>query len=192
MYPETAFLLTALLLSTSSPLAQNGTAAQPYDDDQAYRVYSVLLPKQESAEFAKDTLVIREESVVSPEPPEACLTDAANKKFAEAIADYKRVNGKPWLLQRQFEVQRAYEIVNTYTIDILLRRGGWDAFYQRYPGSGGYAIFSAVGFNKDKTQAIVYAGSSCGNLCGRWGLHLLEKIGNQWKEVQGVTCVTVS
>ncbi|HEY6765907.1 MAG TPA: hypothetical protein VI386_14175 [Candidatus Sulfotelmatobacter sp.] len=63
---------------------------------------------------------------------------------------------------------------------------------QRNPNSGGYIILSAVGFNKEKTEAFVYSGSSCGSLCGHWGFHLLEKIDGNWKKVPGVSCVTVS
>ena len=53
-------------------------------------------------------------------------------------------------------------------------------------------MMSAVGFNEDKTLAVVYSGSTCGGECGRWSLHLFEKIDGKWKSLPGVTCVTVS
>ena len=192
MQSQAVLAVAVVLLSTLSASAQNATAAEPYSVDDAYRIYGVLLPQQESAEFAKGTLVIQEETVSNPEAPERCLTAAAANKFKDAIADYKRVNSKPWLLQRQLQIEKPYEIVGTKTIDVLFRQGGWDAFYERYPDSGGYVIFSAVGFNQDKTQAIVYAGSSCGNLCGRWSLHLMEKIAGKWEQAPGINYVTVS
>jgi hypothetical protein len=51
---------------------------------------------------------------------------------------------------------------------------------------------SPISFNKARTLAVVYTGSSCGNLCGRWSFHLLEKINGNWKEVPGVTCMMLS
>ena len=86
----------------------------------------------------------------------------------------------------------AQDRVSSETIETLFKRDGWDAFYKRYPGSGGYVIVSAVGFNRGKSQAIVYTGSVCGNLCGRWSFHLLEKVDGNWKQATGVTCVSVS
>ena len=95
-------------------------------------------------------------------------------------------------MQRQFQIEKDYEIVNSDTIRTLFKDGGWDSFYKRYPHSGGYVIMSAVGFNTEKTRAIVYTGSSCGALCGSWRFHLLEKIDARWKEVPGVNCSMVS
>lgn len=63
---------------------------------------------------------------------------------------------------------------------------------ERYPGSGGILPMSSVGFNKEKTCAIVYFGSSCGSLCGAWSFHLLEKVNGKWREIPGVTCHTGS
>jgi hypothetical protein len=77
-------------------------------------------------------------------------------------------------------------------IHTLLKSDGWDGFYKRYLDSGGFIIVSPVGFNPDKTQAIVYSGSSCGSLCGRWSFHLLEKVAGKWREAPGVTCFSVS
>lgn len=51
---------------------------------------------------------------------------------------------------------------------------------------------SAVGFDKARNRAVVYTGSSCNNLCGRWRFPLLERVHGEWKEVPGVTCVEVS
>jgi hypothetical protein len=120
------------------------------------------------------------------------VTPEAASRFKDAIADYKRLNKKPWLLQRQFQIEKPYEIVSSDAIGVLFKDSGWDSFYKRYPDSGGYVIMSAVGFNKEKTRAVVYTGSACGGLCGLWRFHLLEKIDGNWKEVPGVSCSMVS
>ena len=61
---------------------------------------------------------------------------------------------------------------------------GWDGFYLKYPGSPGLVTFSAVGFNRDRTQAFLYAGNSCGWLCGSGGYALLEKRDGRWLVVR--------
>jgi len=175
-----------------APWGQHSAAAKPYDVAEAYQVYSALLPREESAEFAKGTLVIQQETEARQEPPEPCLTPDAAAKFKDAVVDYKQVNSKPWLLQRQFQIEKPYELVNSDTIKVLFKQGDWDGFYRRYPDSGGYLSLSAVGFNPERSRAIVYTGSACGNLCGRWAWHLMEKIDGKWQEVPEVSCVTVS
>jgi len=65
---------------------------------------------------------------------------------------------------------------------------------ERVPGSGGYVEMSAVGFNSDKTLALLYAGHSCGGLCGGGTYHLLKKADGKWTEINwpGTTCTWVS
>lgn len=186
-----AVLTVALMLCIYAGVAQESGERQAYDLDEAYAVYSGLLPQEESFGFATGTLVIHEETVPNPDAG-ACLTKEAAKKFRDAVSNFARVNSKDWALQRHFKIEKPYELVSEDTIRAALVEGDWENFYKRYPGSGGYITLSAVGFNPDKTQAIVYSGSQCGNLCGRWSFHLLEKVGGKWKEAPGVTCLLVS
>src|SRR5262245_16119535 len=50
----------------------------------------------------------------------------------------------------------------------------WTAFYNKYPLSSGLIFFSNVGFNEQHDQAFVYAGRSCGGLCGEGAYFLLQ------------------
>jgi hypothetical protein len=144
--------------------------------------------------FLKRTLVIQQNTIQKHEAHSSCLTVEAANKFKDAISDLDLLESKSWLLHRKFDFAKPYTLVDSSTIDRLFRHGseGWDSFYKRYPESGGYLTLSPVGFNKDKTQAIVYIASSCGSLCGRWGFHLLERVQGNWKEVPGVSCLMVS
>jgi hypothetical protein len=173
---------------------QTSVVSKPYDIEDAYQVYSLLLPHEESYGFAKGKLVIQQDTAKTHEVQTSCLTIEAANKFKDAISDFDRLENKSWLLQRRFEIAKPYILVSSDTVRQVFRQlpGGWDNFYKRYPDSGGYLTLSPVGFNKDKTQAIVHTGSSCGGLCGRWGFHLLEKVQGKWKEVPGVTCSLVS
>ncbi len=171
---------------------QTPVAAKTYDIMDAYQIYSLLLPHEESYGFAKGTLIIQEETVQKRDKPEPCVAAGSASRFKDAIADYSRVNREQWRLQRHFQIEKPYELVSSETIDAVFKEGGWGGFHKRHPDSGGSIIMSAVGFNKEKTLAIVYTGSSCGGLCGSWRFHLFEKVNNEWKEAPGITCSMVS
>ena len=57
----------------------------------------------------------------------------------------------------------------------------WGNFYKRFSDSSGLVSFSKVGFNEQHDQAFVYAGRTCGGLCGAGGYVLLKKVNGQWK-----------
>ncbi len=191
-------LVGALVLGCSATmLAQQSDSPEPYNEDEAYRVYDVLLPQDSSP----GTLVIQQQtfgplSQDGPVPlgPEGCLTAAAASEFKDAIRDYNRRNQKKWLLQRKFSLARPYEIIDPGTLSTMFQQAdGWDKFSQRFPRSSGIYDMSAVGFDQDNARAIVYLGKSCGWLCGDWDFHLLRKINGKWEDVRtGITCHTVS
>ena len=56
----------------------------------------------------------------------------------------------------------------------------WTKFYKKYPDSSGIIFFSNVGFNDEHSQAFVYAGRSCGGLCGEGEYILLNKVNGRW------------
>lgn len=57
---------------------------------------------------------------------------------------------------------------------------GWKNFFSKFPNAPGILLVSRVGFNSDKTEAVVYAGKSCGTLCGEGYYVRLTKIGDRW------------
>ena len=58
--------------------------------------------------------------------------------------------------------------------------GFWTRFYKKHPNSSGVVFFSNVGFNDRHDQAFVYAGRSCGGLCGSADYILLGKVNGKW------------
>jgi len=185
--------LAFLLLSLGTSVAK-GTSRKSYEIDEAYQIYSLLLPQEESFGFAKGPMIIQKETV-SVSLDLACFDPKAASKFKDALAEYSRIRERVSLLQRKFQIEKRYELVSADTINLFFKeRGvdGWQHFYGRYPDSGGFMIVSPVGFNKAKTLAVLYTGSECGMVCGEWRFHLLEKVNNKWNEVSGVNCTTVS
>jgi hypothetical protein len=170
--------LILVVLNITAATGQWSSAVQRYEDADAYKVYNLLLPDEESYAFAKDALMIQE-NTVAEDISGACLTPADANRFKSAIAGYNRTYKRQWLLQRQFQIAKPYRIVGAKVVSAL----------PDHPqGAVSYVSLSAVGFNRDKTQAIVFMKSLCGGLCGSFRFHFLEKIDGKWKEAAIATC----
>lgn len=74
----------------------------------------------------------------------------------------------------------AVRLVPETVVDEIFRTNGWRAFYQQFPGSGGYAVVSRVGFDSKKTVAMVYLGVHRGSLSGRGRIYILRREHDQW------------
>lgn len=176
-----AMLLTAFFVSVVFAIPQDTTGSDvaTYDDAEAYRVYSTILPEELPWRQANvKTLVIRRET----EPHAVCNEPHKESKkiVGAAIADYKKKNEKKWLLGKQFDIAKPYEMISGDEIDTVFKTG-WRTFYQRHPGSDGWIELSAVGFNTSKTVAVVYTGQFCGSLCSGGGsFHILQKVSGKW------------
>jgi hypothetical protein len=187
-------LVAAPLRWSAIAAGQTSVALKPYEVEDAYQIYSLLLPHEESYSYAKGELIIQQDTEQKHEALSSCLTVEAANKFKDAISDLtiwrtrvgfcrgslKLQNRTIW--SAQLRLAKSFD--NCPVVGIVPNK--------RYPDSGGYFIVSLVGFNKNKTQAIVYTGSTCASLCGRWGFHLLEKVQGKWKEESGVTASLVS
>ena len=182
-------VILLLLVVSSLP---NQTTSSAYDDADAYEVYAAILPSEWPLRVAHaKQLVIRRET----RSFQMCLKPDTEiqARFGPAIADYIRQNEKKWLLQPRFSFASPYQFFEG-SFDAVLKQGGWDEYYRRYPESGGLIELSAVGFNVDKTVAVVYMGHSCGPLCGGGTFHVLEKVDGKWKpfEWKGSSCAWAS
>jgi hypothetical protein len=59
-------------------------------------------------------------------------------------------------------------------------RKAWAAFNKKFPSPNGYAIISNIGFNENRTQALVDVSNKCGENCGSEQLILLMKVNGSW------------
>jgi hypothetical protein len=103
----------------------------------------------------------------------------------ETPADFKERNQETMHLKESFTLAIPYRIVNYEKIEKLFPPGmpekGWKAFYQSYPKSNGYLTLSRVGFNKDRTEALVNTGWMRGALTGEGHYFLLSKRNGEWR-----------
>lgn len=161
-----------------APASQTSFAAaeaRAYDDPQAYDVYTAaLVAADQLQEQHPRKIIIREEA----EPYKMCIHPEGEsaRQITPAMADYARAIATPWRLQKKFKLAD-YELVAQSVLDALLKNNpqGWQEFRYRYTGSNGYVEFSPVGFNPDKTVAVVYMGQHCGNLCGSGQMFVMQK-----------------
>jgi hypothetical protein len=189
--------LTLLIASLTHASQRIAPEAQTpiYDVVEAYEVYAAILPSEWSWKDAKaKRLVIRANTTNS----NMCLQPDADsaKLIGAAIANYVQQNQHAWLLQSRLKIEKPYVLLSPEGIKSTFDRspGGWEAFYQMYPDSGGIIDLSAVGFNADKTIPIVYSGHDCGSLCGGGGFSVLQKKAGKWESLpwKGSACAWVS
>jgi hypothetical protein len=65
--------------------------------------------------------------------------------------------------------------------------GRWEEFYRRYPSCRGIVWLSRVGFNKNKSESLLYFGHQYDEAAGDGRLILLRKADGKWKGVEQVT-----
>ena len=188
-------LLLSLLLPFQSASANPSEPQSGYEIPEAYEVYSAILPSEWPwREANAKRLVIRSETRAY----KMCLSPEKGSEeiIGPAISDYVRQNQKTWLLQKNIRIEKPYEMIRADQIKAIFEQGieGWNAFYEKHPDSGGWIELSAVGFNADKTVAVVYMGHSCGGLCGGGQFHVLQKKDGKWLPLKwnGTSCNWVS
>ena len=185
-------VLLALAVLFPSPF-QAAQAPREYEDPEAYVVYATILPSDWIIRdaHAKHLVILRE-----TRPYQMCLRPEPEfvQAVGPAINDYTRINASAWLLQEKFDTDLSYELISKEQLRSTLGKGNWENFYAYYPDSKGFLELSAVGFNEDKTIAVVYLGHGCGLLCGGGGFHVLQKKDGKWIpfEWKGSSCAWVS
>ncbi|MBO0721788.1 MAG: hypothetical protein J2P41_13245 [Blastocatellia bacterium] len=191
-YKTILFLLLPLIIFQLGAVT-TGDQPQPYEDADAYEVYAAILPSNWTGSASKAIkLVIQSKASAF----KMCVKPKGEsiEILKDAISDYVELSKKSWLLQRRFSIEKPYELITSEELKSIFEHGSWEKFYVRYPNSGGVIDLSPVGFNKEKTVAIVYMGHSCGGLCGAGTFYVLQKKDGKWGPLKynGSSCSWVS
>lgn len=154
--------------------------AQPYAVPEAYEAYSAILPSEWSYAYSK-IILIKSETVTH----EMCLSpdEDSNKLLQDAIKDYNRLNQTAWKLQHRIGIDKQVQLVAPAVLSAPFKAAGftgWEEMRKQFPDSAGWLEFSAVGFNRDKSIAVLYAGHHCGELCGGGHFWTLQKVKGKW------------
>jgi hypothetical protein len=186
-------VLTALVAVSSmrSDTGQSRNPPAPYEDPDAYEVYSTVLLMDGAWQDSKALLILQN---IPPKEwpigsPWGALQGDENftEQFDGILKSFDQTNGEPLLLQYHFAISKPYQIVGSAELDAAFWRrapntvdDGWEGFRQSFPDSTGYLILSAVGFNSEKTVALVYVEYRCGGLCGSSRYCILKKRDGRW------------
>ena len=110
-----------------------------------------------------------------------------SKTFAGIFKSFEHANRQKMLLGYRFSIPKPYKIVSESELQSAFRqhpsndiRDGWEGFRESFPDSSGYLILSGVGFNSDRTMALVYIEHRCGNMCGASRYYILQKRDGEW------------
>jgi hypothetical protein len=150
------------------------------DDPEAYVVYEHAL----SVLQWPVTFVRRETTIGFPQPPKNVVCDPYlspdyDESWQSVLDDYVRQNS----IKRTLRPLFAFKLLASEEIENAFRDSPdveWTRFWNEIDRNG-YAEVSAVGFDKDKTRAIVYSALHCGGTCGK-GMHTAwQKRGGRWE-----------
>jgi hypothetical protein len=195
-----------LLLLFGLVIKASGQSNEPqiYNDSAAYEVYSAVLslpfggnlPKSKILIIRQDTLRNFGAYIDSDPGTTICLRpdDEYKPIVGPAIDEFVRMNKTKWRLQNKFDLKTPYKLVSSEAVLELIKKDGWQGFYSAYPDSGAFIDLSAVGFNTDKTIAVVSKGGWCGELCGEGGYYVMQKKLGKWIPLdwRGERCSWVS
>jgi hypothetical protein len=199
-----AILGNGRIFSSAKRLSQSQSSIREQRhgiEDEEYAVYSALINENTGDENINRPLVIKDKPtawVGSLEEEKSTFYEDLQKSSpnlsSETLDDLQAKNDETHTFTRRFDIKRKYILVSEKEIDDIFKKGGgrWEEFYRRYPETRGFVTFSRVGFNNDKTQALVYQAHSCGGLCGGGGYVLLVKINGVWTSKGTVGPVWVS
>lgn len=184
-------LLTALVVVSPMRLQTSQSRKSPvdYEDPDAYEAYSAILGMGGRWQDSKSLLILQD---IPPKEwpigsPQGALQGDAEftKQFDCIFKRFEQANSQSLLSQYHFAIAKPYKILSSAELEAAFRyptiyHDGWEGFRQSFPDSSGYLIFSAVGFNSEKTIALVYVDYRCGGLCGSSRYYILEKHDGHW------------
>jgi hypothetical protein len=176
--------------------AQSASRDTPLVDEE-YAVYDATISSLfEGGKVTFDSgaevrhLVIRELTVADDIEPGLLADDGTRLRQGLAtlttstVDDYKEKNKTARRLERAFDLSIPYVLVEDQSLEALLagdRGRGWRVFYEQHPDSGGVVGLSRVGFNNDRTQALVFVQHQCGDTCASGNYVLLTMVDGRYR-----------
>ncbi len=103
---------------------------------------------------------------------------------AATIADFRKREMQCRYFESKFNLRTKYVLTGKPERNSIFFKQdvkkAWDNFFRKYPGASGYLNFSNIGFNEDRTQALVNTYRKCGGSCGAEQMVLLTKANGRW------------
>jgi len=161
-------------------------------DDLDYRQYSLVL--EELFPETENPVVFQATSSVSASLGREyiqSMKDAYPEMDTTVFSDYILVNDSVYYLDDKFSAaSKQVTLVSNEEIQYIFNttdiNKGWEEFYRRFPNSAGEISFSRIGYNRDKTQAMVEIGNMYASLGGEGRLIFLKLENNEWKIAKAI------
>ena len=165
---------------TQNSGAANKQTPEIYADSDAYEIYGVLLKNLNRSQY-----IIEDQTPAHPNLTAAGvgIKGECLKEWAPVVQDFAERNRTGRKLSRNFPPSISYKLLSRAEINEMLVAKEAEPSSMRPPGSGESYTFSAVGFNHDRTYAIVKLTGNCPGLCGSTVPYFFEKHGTVWSEV---------
>jgi hypothetical protein len=187
-----SLLLLPETTRSQSPVSQTDllTAAEEKD---SYEIYSILL---RDAAMEGTRIAIAQNTRAFTGNLDVCLKASNDGKsaYSPVIENYIVKNATKATLERKFDSPR-YSLVGPAEVKAILEGRRSPSADPSVNDASVIFHVSAVGFNPDRTRALVHVGHYCGNMCGGGQYHLLIKKDGKWQadhEYRGTSCGWVS
>jgi hypothetical protein len=153
--------------------------------DEEYAVYSAILANEQ---YNNEVIVINDYTSHGLIANAKNLNQEVYSLTEDTINDYQVKNEKNQKLENNFTVQGKVVFISEKEESQLFRKGqdGWAMFYKKFPKAKRIISFSRVGFNQERTQALVSISMGCGWLCGEGSFMLLQKENEKWVVQQNI------
>jgi hypothetical protein len=99
----------------------------------------------------------------------------------DTIKDYLSKVRQNQKLENNFVVCGKVALITGIEIEQFVKGAkGWSGFRRKYPEAWGIIVFSRVGFDKERKQALLGVKTICGEKCGEGTFWFVEKKNNKW------------
>jgi hypothetical protein len=165
-------------------------------DPEEYVVYSALLNSKFASAKVQQFVINDETSSRTKQPFIGFIggrvgTGAKRPETeSDTMSDFDaKNNDNSCLLERRFDLKVEYILVADEKLHIIFVRDkdghldmeSWPRFYKLHPGTPGIVVFSRVGFNAKKDQALVYVAIQSGLVGGSGTYFVLAKSNKNWE-----------
>ena len=103
---------------------------------------------------------------------------------AKTVADFKGKSRTCRTIESKLTFPTKYILISQAERRAIFSKAdvnkSWQSFQQKYSGANGYINVSNIGFNEDRTQALVDTFRKCGDKCGGERMVLMTKVKGKW------------
>jgi hypothetical protein len=124
-----------------------------------------------------------------PRPPRSSYL--LSDEFTPLVDDLLMNNKQVYTFNRRFNLRRPYLLLRSSDFRGFFNHygePGFDRFYKQYPAADGFKVLSRIGFNSQKTLALVYVESHYTPIDDFTTFLLLRKSDHKWIRVETYSC----